>query len=81
MPFSGGLPDPGIEPVSLMSPALVPPGKLLSCLMHVYYCSLPLLFAELALSCHFPLYLDVTSSEKPSLTTAQKSHAFVLHYI
>lgn len=43
--------------------------------------SLPLFFAELALSCHFPLYLDVTSSEKPSLTTAQKSHAFILRYI
>ena len=52
MPFSGGLPDPGIEPVSLMSPALVPPGKLLSCLMHVYYCSLPLLFDSSGIKAH-----------------------------
>ena len=39
-PSPGYLPDPGIETVSLMSPALAPPGKPLLCLMHVYYCSL-----------------------------------------
>ena len=40
-PSPGELPDPGTEPMSLMSPALAPPGKLLLCLMHVYYHSLP----------------------------------------